>query len=143
MLPALTACPMASSKENATLRGRAAAPPPGRKPGPSPWQTEEEEGWTRRNMLAESDDSMAFPTEMDEYLFDLKGYSVLRNAITPEDVSSPTRPRAAPPPPPPTHPTPPLPQRRLLPAARPAMRAPDGLMGDRRPSFKMLRRSRR
>ena len=123
---------MASSKENATLRGRAAAPPPGRKPGPSPWQTEEEEGWTRRNMLADSDDSMAFPTEMDEYLFDLKGYSVLRNAITPEDVSSPPfSPRAATTPP---HPTPAVPSGAgfML-----------GLTGDRRPSFKMLRRSRR
>ena len=39
-------------------------------------------------MLAAADESMPGPTPLEEYLFDLRGYSVLPNALPAEDVTA-------------------------------------------------------
>ena len=43
-------------------------------------------GWSagRQILIGLRDNSM--PTEMEDYLFDLNGYLILKNAITPEHV---------------------------------------------------------
>lgn len=71
----------------AVLRGRTTG---GVGSGPSPWQTAPgaPADWaaSRRNMLAASDDGMAMPSALDEFLFDLRGYSVLPQALSTAEV---------------------------------------------------------
>jgi hypothetical protein len=47
--------------------------------------------WERRNNAAAPDDTMAQPSEMDEYLFDLKGYTVLPACLSAQEVEPATR----------------------------------------------------
>ena len=66
------------SDEAMVLRGRVGRPTA----AANPWQTAADPDWGRRNTLAAADDTMAIPTALDEYLFDLRGYSVLPQALS-------------------------------------------------------------